>query len=642
VLSKTKSIEFQELSEQAIEIKSVAPTQTCLILVANHAPFRDPRIAWQARSDSDLNYICVGLENNESSNLKITQIDLNVLEIVVKRNSGVIENQKDIIGSIPQVFNFYQKLNYCVNKYDDSYITHKFNIPQQRVAYFRGICRHVLESSATLIELARNASEIQTIIAADLDSLLAAVVLSKILGSQLIYDCHEIWPESLFEASRGEIEFWSNLEKLLLEYSDFNFIASPFAVDYMQKKYLKDFLPLPNCETLQVNNVLLKKPIFNNVRFLYQGVVSPTRGLLLLITSWHNTLENAQLFIRGPFSSEKFRDELRAAAADLLDTRIFFLEQVSESELVQSASEFDLGIIPYEPIGVNNIYSCPNKLSQYLAAGLPILSNDLPFIAHILKESNAGISVDFRNTNELVTLVNKFATRKFDLNQMGQSGFNYFQKEFNWEKQSAEFYRVLGKKTGGGANFTWRISRNGSREIASRTTLAEVWPVQTILKYKMDVRRIINLNAKPRHLSQLQRKFEYLMPRAIGLDQIKVKIFAESLPQNFDFTLHDESGWIRGRIEIKGNQSSHLDIAILGDIRIVTKVVVEFENDYEISEGNLELKFFSSGNVRNFSFGQRSLKRVAKFLPFGIYTGLKLLRHGALQGSKLDFKVEYN
>jgi hypothetical protein len=156
----------------------------------------------------------------------------------------------------------------------------------------------------------------------------------------------------------------------------------------------------------------------------------------------------------------------------------------------------------------------------------------------------------------------------------------------------------------------------------------------------MDVRRIINLNAKPRHLSQLQKKIEYLMPRAIGLDQIKVKIFAESLPQNFDFTLHDESGWIRGRIEIRGNHSSQLDICILGDIKIVTKVVVEFEDDYDISEGNLECKFFSSGYVRNFSVVHKNIARIAKFLPFGIYTGLKLLRQGKLRGSKLDFKVE--
>jgi glycosyltransferase involved in cell wall biosynthesis len=639
VLSKSKSIEFQKLSKQVVEIKSLAQTQTCLILVANHAPFRDPRITWQTKSDFDLNFICIGLENDENCDLKITQVDLNVLEIVSKRNSGMIENQKDLIRSIPQVHNFYQKLSYCVNKYDDSYITHKFNVPKQRVAHFRGICQHVLESSATLIELARNASGIQTIIAADLDSLLAAVVLSKILDSQLIYDCHEIWPESLFEASRGEIEFWSDLEKLLLNYSDFNFIASPLAVDYMHQKYSKDFLPLPNCETLQNHDLLLKKPTLTNVRFLYQGVISPNRGLLLLITAWHKTVENAQLYLRGPFSSEKFREELFEAAADLLDTRIFFLAQVSESELVQSASEFDIGIIPYEPIGVNNIYSCPNKLSQYLAAGLPILSNDLPFIAHILQKSNAGISVDFSNTNELITSLNKFATRQFDLNQMGQRGLNYFQEEFNWQKQSTEFNRILGtrKKRGG---VTWRISQKKPNKVAPREILAEVWPVQTILKYKMDVRRIINLNAKPRHLSQLQKKIEYLMPRAIGLDQIKVKIFAESLPQNFDFTLHDESGWIRGRIEIRGNHSSQLDICILGDIKIVTKVVVEFEDDYDISEGNLECKFFSSGYVRNFSVVHKNIARIAKFLPFGIYTGLKLLRQGKLRGSKLDFKVE--
>ena len=41
-------------------------------------------------------------------------------------------------------------------------------------------------------------------------------------------------------------------------------------------------------------------------------------------------------------------------------------------------------IIPYEPDHVNNRFSCPNKLSQYLAAGLPVITNQLDFVREIV------------------------------------------------------------------------------------------------------------------------------------------------------------------------------------------------------------------------------------------------------------------
>jgi hypothetical protein len=54
--------------------------------------------------------------------------------------------------------------------------------------------------------------------------------------------------------------------------------------------------------------------------------------------------------------------------------RVLFLEAIDESELVTAAAEFDVGLVPYTPTGLNYSNCCPNKLSQYMAAGLPILA----------------------------------------------------------------------------------------------------------------------------------------------------------------------------------------------------------------------------------------------------------------------------
>ena len=55
----------------------------------------------------------------------------------------------------------------------------------------------------------------------------------------------------------------------------------------------------------------------------------------------------------------------------------------------------DLGVIPYHSIDLNNYYSSPNKLFEYAAAGLPFVSNDLPFLRWIIAEYGFGEVADF-------------------------------------------------------------------------------------------------------------------------------------------------------------------------------------------------------------------------------------------------------
>lgn len=100
----------------------------------------------------------------------------------------------------------------------------------------------------------------------------------------------------------------------------------------------------------------------------------------------------------------------RAAATGLLNKRIFFPLPVDESELVDAAARFHVGLIPYEPHGANHQHCCPNKMSQYMAAGLPMLANETSYVGEVIRRADAGLVVDFRDRQALARAVNLLAS----------------------------------------------------------------------------------------------------------------------------------------------------------------------------------------------------------------------------------------
>jgi glycosyltransferase involved in cell wall biosynthesis len=59
--------------------------------------------------------------------------------------------------------------------------------------------------------------------------------------------------------------------------------------------------------------------------------------------------------------------------------------------LVFWSAAADVGIIPYQPIDLNHRLCSPNKLFEFIAARLPILANDLPFLKQIVEGEGFGI-----------------------------------------------------------------------------------------------------------------------------------------------------------------------------------------------------------------------------------------------------------
>jgi glycosyltransferase involved in cell wall biosynthesis len=76
-----------------------------------------------------------------------------------------------------------------------------------------------------------------------------------------------------------------------------------------------------------------------------------------------------------------------------LAEQIYFTGRLSFEELNWYTHQADIGVSLEQDIGLNYRLSLPNKLYDYMNAGLPVVASDLPEIGRLVREADFGILV---------------------------------------------------------------------------------------------------------------------------------------------------------------------------------------------------------------------------------------------------------
>jgi len=132
-----------------------------------------------------------------------------------------------------------------------------------------------------------------------------------------------------------------------------------------------------------------------------------------------------------------------ARSLGLCEFRVMFPPAVPTELLIAAAeADGDVGLVPYTPAGANYANCSPNKLSQYMSAGLPILANATNFVTEVVVSAKSGLVVDFNSETKLVEAVSKLCDDSFR-QSCGVNALDYFERSFNWAAVSAPFYAAV-------------------------------------------------------------------------------------------------------------------------------------------------------------------------------------------------------
>lgn len=142
---------------------------------------------------------------------------------------------------------------------------------------------------------------------------------------------------------------------------------------------------------------------------LYQGGTGPSRLLEPIIASLAYARE-AYLVIRGP-SLDMFGKDYRTLAEAIgVSNRVILQDPVPSRDVVAAAKGADLGIWSLPDISKNFRYALPNKVFEYLAAGLPIAVADYPEPRTIVEAHDCGVTFDPYDPQSIGDAINRMQT----------------------------------------------------------------------------------------------------------------------------------------------------------------------------------------------------------------------------------------
>jgi len=230
----------------------------------------------------------------------------------------------------------------------------------------------------------------------DLNTLAAGVAAARKHHARLVYDAHELYPE-LSGLGPRERARWGRLERRLIRTPDVVVVPSDSRADEFARRYsierpvvvmnVPRSGPVPDPAASPI--AALRQP--GDVALVYAGGYTPGRGLDRLIRATA-TVAACHLFLAGWGAMER---ELRALVErDGLSPRVTFLPPVAHDEVVPLVAGADIGMAPYLPVGLNNVLAAPNKLFEYLHAGIAVAGSDLPDIRRVITEHRVGALFD--------------------------------------------------------------------------------------------------------------------------------------------------------------------------------------------------------------------------------------------------------
>lgn len=230
----------------------------------------------------------------------------------------------------------------------------------------------------------------------DLPALPAALALKERLpGARVIFDAHELFP---FQFTDARLErYWSRIENACIRRADAVVTVNDALAGELAGRY---GLPTPTVVHNSYGVGACPPPLSPEAfaahfgagdrafTVLYQGNLSPGRNLENLVRAFGRLDDDTRLFLLGDGPLEP---ALRTLAGREGGGRVFFGRRVPQAVLLAYTACADLGIIPYLPAACLNTRLCtPNKLYEFIEAGVPICASDLPELRRIVTTHRIG------------------------------------------------------------------------------------------------------------------------------------------------------------------------------------------------------------------------------------------------------------
>jgi glycosyltransferase involved in cell wall biosynthesis len=286
------------------------------------------------------------------------------------------------------------------------------------------------------------------LVANDLDTLLPNFLVSKLRHVPLVYDSHEYFTGVPELTGRPFVKWvWKKIERFIFPYLKYVMTVSDSLAAQYEKEYglrpavVRNF----SKQSASVKGYSRQELEISQQDFLIilqGGGINIDKGGEELVEAISMT-ENVSLIIAG---SGDIIHILKQMVQDLNVTeRVRFIPKIPWNELIRYTKSADAGMSLEKNTNLNYRFSIPNKLCDYISAGIPVIASNLPEISKIVRENDCGIIIQEVTPLKIIEAIDTLRN-DHDL-------FNRFKKNsvrasetLNWENESkrvVDFYKGI-------------------------------------------------------------------------------------------------------------------------------------------------------------------------------------------------------
>jgi glycosyltransferase involved in cell wall biosynthesis len=128
-----------------------------------------------------------------------------------------------------------------------------------------------------------------------------------------------------------------------------------------------------------------------------------------------------------------------------IENRVHFFPKVPWIEMMRYTRTADAGVSLDKNTNLNYSFSLPNKLFDYIAAGIPVIASDLPEVKRIVLGNDCGTIISEVSPSEIIKAIEGFKQNTFMFSELKENAVNA-SKTINWESESVkikDLYKVI-------------------------------------------------------------------------------------------------------------------------------------------------------------------------------------------------------
>jgi glycosyltransferase involved in cell wall biosynthesis len=334
--------------------------------------------------------------------------------------------------------------------------------PNYRLQRFRLATRHW--SKHNLVQLIKYAECIfrmtlagvrlkpEAVHANDINTLPIGYFVSKLVGAKLVYDSHELWSDP---AHRPSMQPWIfdvgvRMEKFLARRADAVMTPSPSYASQMAKT-------MSIASPVVVRNVPMARNLDSSLKgaslheklgiapdvpiVLHVGQIGRGRGVETVFRAMTEVRYPAILVLLGG-GDAKYFDLLRIQARNLgITERVYFLPPVDPDEVCRLCASATIGVTMIESICLSYALTLPNKIFEYLQAGLPVVVSNIPEMTAIVNNYSVGETVPEGDAPRLGQALNRLLNSPDVLARYRENALSAA-RQLNWDKEQHVFLNV--------------------------------------------------------------------------------------------------------------------------------------------------------------------------------------------------------